>query len=62
MLRLRDALGSKTKSSIDDLQNFSNAQYREALRRLDREYGTDQREGARLADKLLKFSPIKKRR
>ena len=59
MLRLRGAMAGKAKSLIEDLQNFTEQEYEEALRRLDREFGTAQREGARLLENINKFPAIR---
>jgi hypothetical protein len=58
MLRLRGALTGRAKTLIQDLQSFSSNQYIEALRRLEREYGTDKREGQRLLENLSQFQKI----
>jgi hypothetical protein len=59
MLRLRAALTGKPKALINDLQAFTHEQYQEALRRIEREYGTEKREGARLLESIHKFSAIR---
>jgi hypothetical protein len=59
MLRLRGVLTGKAKALINDLQAYTPEQYQEALRRLEREYGGDKREGSRLLEKLFKFSVIR---